>query len=584
MYKSKSKSKQKNSQFYLPGEEINITNSSMFNSWDKEKTIKASSEKIRIYIGICCFVVAYLIVGLRLLDVCFLANFNDDTPKGETSAKKSIYRADIVDRNGTVIATSLPTQDLDANARKILKPKTTTLKLIEIFPELKDRFDSTYKKLKNGEGYYTIKRNLTPNQQSKIIALGNPGLEFKKTEKRVYPHKNLLGHIIGTVDIDNQATAGLELGLNDRITSSNIPVKLTIDLGIQDTVRTILQKYKKKFSAHAATAILMNANTSEIISMVSLPDFDPNNIKLKSVTFNQATTRIYEPGSVLKVFNTAMALDSGKVKISEIFDTTQPLKLKYNTIKEFHGQGRPLNVKEILVHSSNIGSARMALQAGFNEQYNFLKKIKLLEKINMELVETAKPIVMKKEKWKASDSAVASIGYGYGLSISPLHLAASFSAIVNGGLYNTPTLLQGKYNPNNSERVLSDATSKLMRKLLRAVVVEGSGRNANVLGYEVGGKTGTANKQDQQGRYINNHVNTTFLAAFPISNPKYVLVVMMDDPKATKDTFGFNLAGWNVVPTAAEIISDVAPQLNIPTNDDIVEKRNKKIIEAAFSR
>jgi cell division protein FtsI (penicillin-binding protein 3) len=191
---------------------------------------------------------------------------------------------------------------------------------------------------------------------------------------------------------------------------------------------------------------------------------------------------------------------------------------------------------------------------------------------------------MKKEKWKSSDSAVASIGYGYGLSISPLHLAASFSAIVNGGLYNTPTLLQGKYNPDNSERVLSDSTSKLMRKLLRAVVVEGSGRNANVLGYEVGGKTGTANKQDKQGRYINNHVNTTFLAAFPISNPQYVLVVMMDDPKATKDTFGFNLAGWNVVPAAAEIISDVAPQLDIPANADIDEKRNKKIIEAAFSR
>lgn len=570
--------------FYLPGEEINISHGGMFAAWDDDSSGKKNVSRGRIFFGIFVFLMAYTIVTMRLFDLCIVSNWNEIPLQGSDKIISALHRADIIDRNGTIVATSLPTQDLDANAKKILKPKATTEKLAEIFPELKNRFEDTYKKLKSGRGYYTIKRNLSPNQQLKIMAIGNPGLEFRSDEKRVYPHKNLIGHIIGAVDVDNKGISGLELGLNERITSSDIPVKLSIDVGVQDTVRNILQKYTKKFSAEAATAILMNANTAEIVAMVSLPDFDPNNIKDEKNTFNQATTRIYEPGSVLKVFNTAMALDSGKVKINEVFDTVNPLKIKSRTIKEFHGQGRPLNVKEILVHSSNVGSARMALQAGFNEQYNFLKKIKMLEPIKMELVETAKPLVMKKQKWKSDASAVATIGYGYGLAVSPLHLAAGFAAIVNGGIYNTPTVLNGKYNPEKSIRVMSDTTSKQMRKLLRAVVTDGSGRNANVLGYEVGGKTGTANKQDEHGRYIAKHVRTTFMSAFPISNPRYVLVVMLDDPKSTKETYGHTEAGWNAVPAAAEIIAATAPQLNVPANLDLEEKRNSKIIEAAFTR
>ncbi len=575
---------QKTGKLYLPGEEIDIAKGDIFKGWNDGENSPKSTSRSRIFLGIAGFVLVYSIVAMRLLDVCVLSNWNDIPPFENNQIIGTIHRADIVDRNGTIVATSLPTQDLDANAKKILKPKATTLKLIEIFPDLKNRFDDTYKKLKSGRGYYTIRRNLTPNQQSKIMAIGNPGLEFRDNEKRVYPHKNLVGHIIGTVDVDNNGTSGLELGLNSRITSSDIPVRLSIDVGVQDTVRNILQKYQKKFSAMAATAILMNANTAEIVAMVSLPDFDPNDIKDADATFNQATTRIYEPGSVLKVFNTAMALDSGKVKINEVFDTVNPLKIKSRIIKEFHGQGRPLNVREILVHSSNVGSARMALQAGFAEQYNFLKRLKMLETIKMELVETAKPLVMKEQKWKSDASAVATIGYGYGLAVSPLHIAAGLAAIVNGGLYNTPTVLNGKYSPDKSVRVMSDNTSKQMRKLLRAVVTDGSGRNANVLGYEVGGKTGTANKQDEHGRYIAKHVRTTFASAFPMSDPKYVLVVMLDDPKSLKETFGHTEAGWNAVPAAGEIIAATAPQLGVPANADLEEKISQKIIEASFER
>lgn len=563
---------------YLPGEEINIARSDIFKNWeDMEK----SSKRPRVVFGAFCFVFVYMIVAMRLLDICVLSNLRDDKTSNEYKIAAVVHRADIVDRNGAIVATSLPTRDLQTNNKKIIKPKATTMELVKIFPELD--FDEVYKKLKNGKKFAPIQPNLTPNQQAKVLKIGNPGLEFRDNEKRVYPQKNLTSHIVGKVDIDNNGISGLEKGLDKRIISSDIAVKLSIDLGVQDTVRSILQKYQKKFSALAATAILMDANTAEIVAMVSLPDYDPNDVKDIASTFNQATTRIYEPGSVLKVFNTAMALDSGKVKINDVFDTVKPLKVNHNVINEFHGQGRPLNVEEILVHSSNVGSARMALQAGFAEQHNFLKKIRMLDKIDMELVETAKPLVMSEKRWKADASAVATIGYGYGLAVSPLHLAAAFAAVINGGIYNTPTVLSGRYDPDNSVRVMSDATSKNMRKLLRAVVTKGSGRNANVLGYEVGGKTGTANKQTEKG-YGKKNVRSTFMAGFPMSDPKYVLVVMLDEPQKLEETFWHNEAGWNAVPAAGEIIAAVAPQLGVPANSDLEEKRSARIIEAAYSR
>ncbi len=573
-----------NTPFYLPGEEIEVTRKDLFGEWNSSLRGNLFAGRARVALGVFCFICAYSIVGLRLTDLCVLSNFTDEPVKNNYVRPIAIHRADIVDRNGAIVATSLPTQDLDVNPAKILKPKATAEKLVEIFPDWKGKFETTYHKLKNSRKHITLRRNLTPNQQSKIMALGNPGLEFRNDEKRVYPHKNLIGHVVGLVDVDNNGVAGLEKGLNERIISSDLPLKLTIDLGVQDTIRNILIKYNQKFMAQGATAILMNANTAEIVAMVSVPDYDPNNVTSTKGMLNLATSQIYEPGSVLKVFNTAMALESGKVKIFEKFETAQPLKLKYNTIKEFHGKGRPLSVQEILVYSSNVGSARMALQAGYNEQHSFLERLNMLKKINMELVETAAPLVMKAEKWKKSDSAVATIGYGYGLSISPLHLAAGFAAIVNGGLYNTPTVVSGKYNANNSTRVLSDNTSKQMRQLLRAVVTEGSGRNANVAGYEVGGKTGTANKQDEHGHYIAKHVRSTFMAAFPMSAPKYVLVVMIDDPKGLEETFHHTEAGWNAVPAAGEIIATVAPQLNIQANVDLDDKRQSKIIEAAYGR
>ena len=576
-------SKKNAANFYLPGEEINIRREDMFVNWDT-KTNNGYAAKGRILFGIFCCAFAYMLVAFRLLDTCILPNFYDDMPAASYIQRQNIHRTDIIDRNGTIVATSLPTKDLDANAKNILSPRETAQKLVEIFPEL--NFDTVYQKLRRHRGTFTIKRNLSPHQQSVIMALGNPGLEFRSSEKRIYPHKNLLSHVIGTADIDNNGTSGLEKGLDERITQSEVPLRLSLDLGIQDTIRTILAKNMKKFHAQSATSILLNANTGEIVAMVSLPDYDPNNITAKDqdALFNTATARVYEPGSVLKVFNTAMSLESGKVKLTEKFDATQPLKLKYNTIYDYRGENRWLSVEEVLIHSSNIGSARMALQAGFNEQYNFLKKIKFLDRLDMELVETAKPLAPAASRWSKSDSTVATVAYGYGISVSPLHLISAYAAIVNGGVYHNPTVVQRDHPDEHGERIISDSTSKQMRKLMRAVVTQGSGRRANVAGYEVGGKTGTANKLDEHGKYMNKKVRTTFISAFPISAPQYALLVMMDEPKPIKETFGFSTSGWNSVPTASEIIMSIAPQLNIPANYDLEEKRNNKIIEASFDR
>lgn len=578
---SKSKTKQNSANFYLPGEELGLRREDMFASWENQKSGFAGKGRIVFAIGCCS--VAYLMVAFRLLGTCVLPNMYDNVAlESSYTPKQNIHRADIMDRNDNIVATSLPTKDLDAKIKNVLAPRETAQKLVEIFPEL--NFEKVYKKLKYGRGTVTIKRNLSPHQQSVIMAMGNPGLEFRPSEKRIYPHKNLFAHIVGTANVDNVGTAGIEKGLDNRITSSQVPLKLSVDLGVQDTIRTILEKNVQKFDAFAATAILLEAKTGQVVAMVSLPDYDPNDIKDMSAVYNHATARVYEPGSVLKVFNTAMALDSGKVKISEKFDATEPLRLKYNTIYDYRGENRWLSVEETLIHSSNIASARIALQSGFGEQYSFLEKIKFLERLDMELVETAKPLVPNKNRWSVSDSTVATIGYGYGISVSPMHLIAAYAAVVNGGIYNNPSLVINDKSGKQGVRIISDTTSKQMRKLMRAVVTQGSGKKANVLGYEVGGKTGTANKLGPDGKYMKKKVNTTFLSAFPISDPQYALLVMMDDPKATKETFGFTTSGWNAVPTASEIITAIAPQLNVPANYDLEELRNNKIIEASFER
>ncbi len=570
----------KEENFYLPGQEIEIGKSTSFNSFKYEKD-PLSMCKNRVSFAALSFIVVYFAICLRLFEVCISANMNqtDDEERNlRAYAMSPIKRADILDRNGTIIATSLPTVNLYATPKKVLNADKAAKDLSRILPDL--RYEDIYKKLTKRSNFVYLKRNLTPSQQYQINKLGIPGLEFENGEKRIYPHKNLFAHIIGKTDIDNKGISGIEKQLDERLTQSDIPLKLSIDSGVQDTIRRHLIEAVKKYNALGATAVLMDVKTSEVVSLISVPDFDPNNPRMpkENALFNMATKGVYEPGSVLKIFNAAMSLESGKVKVADSFDATQPLKLKYNVIKDYRGENRWLTVPEIMVYSSNIGSDRMALKVGGDEQRQFLEKIGFFKELDYEVAEKGKPIVPR--TW--GESTIATVAYGYGLAVTPMHIITAFSAVVNGGIYHKPTLIKrNKEEPG--KRVLSYNTSKSMRDLLRLVVLKGSGKRANVLGYEVAGKTGTANKLSENGKYVDKKVRTTFVSTFPVSNPQYALLMMMDEPKATKETWGFVTAGWNTVPTAGKIIEEIAPQLNIKANYDLDELRQHRIIEATYS-
>ena len=572
-------SKKRGEDFYLPGEEIKVDRAISFNSSLSTEKDSLSVCKNRVVFAVLGFAAVYLTLALRLFDVCVIPNLQSDEENNKvTFAQNPIRRADIIDRNGTIIATSLPTVNLYANPRKVLNPEKAAHELVMALPELD--FEQTLKKLKHKGSFVYIKRNLTPSQQYQINYLGIPGLEFENGEKRIYPHKNLLAHIIGSTNIDNEGISGIEKAMDERLTQSDIPLQLSIDVGVQDTIRMLLKEGMEKFHAEGATAVLMDVNTAEIVSLVSLPDFDPNTNKVKDekALFNMATKGVYEPGSVLKIFNTAMSLESGKIKVTDRFDATQPLKLRYNVIKDYRGENRWLSVPEILVYSSNIGSAQMALKVGGSEQRNFLEKLGFFEPLDIEVAERGYPLVPR--RW--GEGTIATVAYGYGIAVSPLHVITGYAAVVNGGIYHSPSLIKNNAKGKEGHRVISFNTSKAMRKLMRLVVTDGSGKRSNVPGYEVGGKTGTANKLSAQGKYVDKKVRTTFVSAFPISNPKYALIVMMDEPKALKETWGFTAAGWNVVPTASKIITAIAPQLNLKANYDLDELRHQRIIEASY--
>lgn len=578
-------SRSQKAHFYLPGQEIKIDRNAAYNNYifdgDPLTTVKN-----RVAFTTLLFILAYIIIGIRLFDVCLSHGIIRDTAEEESQhlyayAANPIKRADILDRNGTIIATSLPTVNLYANPKKVPNHTKAAARLSTILPDI--RYEDILAKLQRRNTFVYLKRNLTPSQQYQINALGIPGLEFENGEKRIYPHKELFAQMLGSTNIDNQGIAGIEKQLDERLTQSDIPLTLTIDSGLQDTIREELKAAVDKFHAEGAAAILMDVRSGEIIAMISLPDYDPNtmnNIPERAL-FNFATKGVYEPGSVLKIFNAAMGLESGKVKVTDKWDATKPLKLRYNTIKDYRGENRWLDLPEILIYSSNIGSARIALTVGKQEQRKFLSNLGFFKPVSgIEVAEKGIPLVPSEKRW--GEETTATVGYGYGISITPLHLVSAFSAVVNGGIYHTPTLVKDN-EARDSHRVISFNTSKQMRKLLRGVVTDGSGKRANVLGYEVAGKTGTANKL-VNGHYVDKKVMTSFLATFPASNPQYAFFMVMDEPKPLKETWGFVTSGWNTVPTAGKIISEIAPQLNIKANYDLDELRRNRIIEATFEK
>ena len=426
----------KKEKFYLPGEEIKVNRSFSFSNYNIEKDPLANC-KVRMAWVILGIAIIYITIALQTFLICFsgykpnVNSVEEDGDLPQVQIENPITRADIVDRNGTVLATSLPTVNLYAKPKLIRDKEAVASKLSEFIPDM--LYEDILSKISKKSKFVYIKRNLSLAQKYQIYALGIEGLGFEDMEKRVYPHKNLFSHILGKTNIDNIGISGIEKELNERLTTSDVALKLSIDSGIQDTIREKLESAVNKFNALGGTAILMDVNNGEIISMISLPDFDPNLSAApeERAQFNFATKGLYEPGSVLKIFNAAMGLESGKINLTDKFDATKPLKLRYNTIKDYRGENRWLNLQEILIYSSNIGSAQIALKVGKETQQKILGSLGLFDPIkNFEVAEKASPSVPR--RW--GEETTATVAYGYGISVTPLHLISAFAAVVTHGL------------------------------------------------------------------------------------------------------------------------------------------------------
>lgn len=510
------------------------------------------------------FAALFLAIGLRVIDLSLFQESSDNDSRIIAADQAAAYgRANIVDRNGTILASNLATASLYANPKELLDTADAAKKLAQVLPELSAR--ALQQKFERGKSFVWIKRNLSPEQQYRVHMLGLPGLNFQREERRVYPLGNLFSHVLGFTDVDNQGIAGIEKKFDTDLRKSTGPLQLSVDTRLQSILRQELAQAVLDFNARGAGGIILDAKTGAILALTSLPDFDPHlpgRID-PDAKFNRITLGVYEMGSTFKIFNTAMALDSGKVGYNQSFDATAPIRVGRFTIEDFHPENRWLTVPEIFEHSSNIGSAKMALAAGVTNQKAFLQRLGLLDPPSLEIPELGQPMIPR--RW---DSTTAmTVSYGYGISVTPLQLARAVAAIVNGGTLPELTLINSdKAKPASNPRILSADISQKMRDMLRSVVAKGTGQKADVSGYFVGGKTGTAEKH-VVGGYAEKTLISSFVGVFPVQNPQYVILAMIDEPKGTKASFGFATGGWVAAPAVQRVIARMAPLLGLPPVD-----------------
>ncbi|MCQ1571983.1 peptidoglycan D,D-transpeptidase FtsI family protein [Neorhizobium galegae] len=537
-------------------------------SFEGTRKRKSAQAKNRVGLLIAGFTVFYCVVGGRLMQygVAQPLTTSSILPADRLLAS----RPDLVDRNGAVLATDIRTVSLFAEPNKIIDADEVIEKLSTVLNDLDIK--GTYSKLTSNSRFQWLRRQLTPKQQSQILALGIPGIGFRPEKRRFYPGGPTAAHVVGYVNIDNRGVAGMERyvdnqGLADLaavgMTSSQPlePVKLSIDLRVQSIVRDVVSEAITKYRSIGAGAVVLDVHTGEIVAMASAPDFDPNNPAEggEEGWFNRMSNGTFEMGSTFKSFTIAMGLDSGKVSLQSMFDARFPIRIGGFTIKDFHGKGRMLSVPEIFQYSSNIGTAKIADTVGIEGHKDFLTKLGLLTKMRTELPEVASP--SQPREWKKINSVT--ISFGHGVSTTPLQTAVAGAALVNGGKYIPPTFL-----PRNraeadkvATQVLKPSTSKDMRFLFEWNGANGSGRNARVAGFNVGGKTGTADKV-VNGRYAHDKNFNAFLAAFPMDNPQYVVLTFCDEPKTDKGN-GAALAATSAAPMVKEIITRAAPILGV---------------------
>lgn len=519
----------------------------------------------------------FFIILLRLVYVSLIGDHYNEVALQQSEKIRNqantygMRRNNILDRNGRIIATDISTVSLYANIRLLENPFKTAKSLSETLKG--SDFEYIYNKLKTGQKRKSknvlLYRHLTPKQQVSIKNLGIASMIFDKDLKRVYPDGKLFSHLIGYTDIDRNGISGIESEFNGDLSTTieegGQDVRLTIDTAVQGILYKELQHGMKKFKAKSVAGIVLDTNNSEILGMVSLPDFNPNRPYLSKdyEKFNRTSYGVYEMGSIFKLYTMAMGLDTNKIKLSDKYDVSEPIKYDRFTIRDMHFTKKMMSVEEILTHSSNIGTAKIIQDIGYDIQKDYFKKWGLLDKIDMPYPSLGKPLYPN--VWV--DIQSMTISFGHGIAVTALHVAPSIASLVNGGYYNPPKItieganLETNNKHNRSNRVISKKTSDTMRSLMRKVVKEGTGWRANLYGYEVGGKTGTA-EIVKDGKYVKDKTRTVFVSAFPMSNPKYVVLVIAEEPNASE--IGRQNTGGSVsAPIVARIISNIAPLLNV---------------------
>lgn len=543
------------------------------------RAARAYHARCRMRFRLAClgFALAFVMIGGRLVSLGFADS--GPGPTGAYDISTTIHRPDVLDRNGQLLATDIRGATLYADPKRILDADEVVDGVASVLPDINK---ARLRKQLAGRGRFVrIARELAPSQQQKVHDLGLPGLGFIQEYRRFYPVGATASHVVGLVDVDNRGLGGIEkfidnnpqlTMMNPQTESGGETVAVSLDIGVQHVLREELVSAMTLYEAKAASGIVLDVHTGEIVALASLPDFDPHRRKdaLDKNRINRVGFGVYELGSTLKAVTVAGVLDSGLANINTVYDASSPIYFGRFSINDFHGKRRPLTVTEAFIYSSNIASAKMAMHMGVPAHRAFLKKLGLLDPVVTELGPSAAPIVPR--NWKRLNTMT--IAFGHGLSVTPLQLATATVPLVNGGRAIQPTFLPRTREEARaaSKQVVSPKTSAAMVKLMRDNVLRGSGKRANAEGYRVGGKTGTAEKV-VNGRYSGDARLNSFLSVFPTDDPQYVVLVTLDEPQPVEATNFSATAGLNAAPTVGKVIARIAPILGVqPRLDETVSR------------
>ena len=535
----------------------------------------AQSKRIalgRLYVGALCVFAIYAAIGAKAF---YLATNAELRSTYGTKKQATIERGFITDRNGKMLATSVPVKILHADPKLILDPFETAEKLAPLLPNWDE--EDLLARFAKKTRYVELERRLTPQRHQEILMLGLPGIAVTPTNTRLYPHGNEAAHILGTIDKDGKGIAGVEKQFDDALAKGE-SVALSIDIGVQAIVRSEIQKQIDAFEAIGGAGLVLDMKTGELLALTSLPDFNPNHFAkaVDNARFNRVTKGVFEMGSIFKVLNTAIALESGAASMDQYYKVSKPLYISKRRISDFHMMDRDLSLSEVLVYSSNIGSARIADAIGATVQRAYMSRLGLLDRLALELPEVASPLVP--EQWERLSAMT--ISYGHGMSVTPVHASAAIAAAAGDGLYRLPTLLKkDALSPVIEERIFSEETAKSVRSMMRLVVShkDGTGNFAEAPGYLVGGKTGTAEKVID-GQYSKDKNMVSFVGTFPAHDPAYLIFVMVDEPKRQTFSNNYATAGWVAAPAIRKIVEQIAPKLGVlPVDEDAPEIRQNLV-------